>query len=113
RVGLGHNAVDGRFHVGTVIADKDHERAFRPATIRKRIDFAIDTLKGEIPGLPADRMGCVQYHQAFSTIEAPPNKDRFASLQNFTRSRSPRNSRLPDWWGQAATGTSVMIRARA
>src|SRR5262249_12123514 len=48
-------------------------------------------------------MGCVQYHQTFSTIEAPPNKDRFASLQNFTRSRSPRNSRLADWWGQAAT----------
>src|SRR5215475_2481464 len=78
-----------------MIADKDHECAVRPANLRKRIDFAVDTLKGEIPGLPADRMGCVQYHQTFSTVEAPPNKDRFASLQNFTRPRSPRNSRSP------------------
>jgi hypothetical protein len=34
----------------------------------KRIGLAVDSVKREISRLPADRMSCVQYHQAFSTI---------------------------------------------
>jgi hypothetical protein len=50
---------------GFTFPTKDHERTFRPANVRKRIDFAVDTLKGEIPCLPAHRARCVQYHRAF------------------------------------------------
>src|SRR6516165_7966586 len=75
RVSFHHDAADRRLYVRTVITDKDNERAFRPTNLRKRINFAIDTLKGEIPCLPSDPVGCVQNHQAFSAIEAPPDKD--------------------------------------
>ena len=65
---LGHNPVNGRLHMGTVIADEDHQRAFWPANFCKRIDFAVGTLEGKIPCLPAGRVGAVRYHQVCSAI---------------------------------------------
>ncbi len=49
---------------------KNHERAFWPAKLRERIGSAVDASEGEIPCVPPQRVGCVQYHQLFSTFKA-------------------------------------------
>src|SRR5262249_14302241 len=68
RLRLCHDAGNGCLHIGTVIADEDCQRAFRPTDVSERIDLAVDTLKSEVTCLPADRVGCVRHHQVFSAI---------------------------------------------
>src|SRR6516165_4287406 len=55
RISLHHDAVDRRLHVGTVIANENHKRAFWPADLGKRVGPAVDALKGEVLCLPPDR----------------------------------------------------------
>jgi hypothetical protein len=45
-----------------MIADEDHERAFRSTQSGKRIALTVGASKGKISRLPADRFGVIEYY---------------------------------------------------
>ena len=77
---FGHEAIDGCFHIGTVITDKDDERAFRPPNPRKRIGFVIGAGEGEIPSFPPHRMGRVHYHSPEAFARPANNEPPYPPL---------------------------------
>src|SRR5262249_37606717 len=71
RLGLLHDAADGRPYIGTVVADEDDERALRPAHVGERIGPAVHACEREVLRLPAKvaNGGFRQCHRASSTTE--------------------------------------------
>jgi hypothetical protein len=60
RFRLRHDPADARFHIGTVIADEDDERALRPAHVGERIGPAVNGRQREVARLPADFAGRIR-----------------------------------------------------
>ena len=53
---FGHDAADAGLHIRAMIANEDDKRAFRAAHVNERIGVAVNSLKGKILCLPANRV---------------------------------------------------------